>query len=113
MTTATATKFIYTIYTPMLEYVDNDAFTTTYETDEYITAADLIDLPADENIKWTRIRHGEFPLAADGGWFVELETEGEGYELTPFQLENEQKYDPSSMTLEEVKAIYAELAEED
>lgn len=108
MTTATATKFIYTIYTPMLDEVEG-AFTTTFETDEYITAADLIERTAGNNMNWTFMKEGEFPLAADGGWCVELETEGECYEITNFQTENEEEYDPSSMSLEEVKALYAEL----
>ena len=114
MTTATTTKFLYNIWTPNhegLDEMDGFAFTTTYESDEYLTAEQLISklLHEDDEVRWSIEGEGH-PCAADGGWCVELETEGECYELTTFTPgESSKEIDPSSMTLEEVKAIYAEL----
>ena len=114
MTTATATKFLYTIISPYQEDLGGvNAFQTTYESDEFLTGEEILNklIHEDDEVRWFIVGEDR-PLAADGGWFVEVECDGdenECYELSIFRTENEVEYDPSSMTLEEVKAIYAEL----
>ncbi len=120
MTTTTASKFLYNIWTPEQQDLAGEvyfAFTTTFESDEYLTAEQLINklICEDDEVRWSIEGDDGHPRAADGGWFVEVECDGdenECYELTVFRTENEVEYDPSSMTLEEVKAIYAELEED-
>ena len=107
--TASTLQYQYTIHTPLIDEV-NGGFRAEFSSNQLFTAEDILgdelenlDSVPDEGLTWVYQFEGDFPLAYDGGFCIEVEaSNGDYFELTPFGLcGSELCYKPSEMTLEE------------
>ena len=122
MNTSTPTlQYNYTIHTPILDEMFG-GFRAEFTSNQLFTAEELIgengenidtvpDRDVDQGLTWVFQGEGDFPLAYDGGFCIEVETSnGDYFELTPFGLCGSEKcYEPSEMTLEEQLKLRQEI----
>ena len=114
------TTYSYTIHTPLMDEVMG-GFRAEFASDQLFTGCDLLgddlndadSIPVDD-LKWVFQFEGDFPLAYDGGFCVEVETsDGDYFELTPFGLSGwEPMFDPAEMTIKEQLELRKQNEEE-
>ena len=118
--TASTLQYKYTIHTPLIDEVMG-GFRAEFVSNQLFTAEELIgedgeniDTVPDKDLKWIYQGEGDFPLAYDGGFCIEVEaSNGDYFELTPFGLcGSELCYEPSEMTLEEQLELRREFEDD-
>ena len=117
------TTYSYTVHTPLLEGpILPGGFRAEFKSEKLFSVNDLLHedegcwFPADDvpEVVWIEQGEGDFPLAYDGGYCIEVETsEGDYFELTPFGLSGwEPMFDPAEMTIKEQLELRKQNEEE-
>jgi len=118
--TASTLQYQYTIHTPICDEVMG-GFRAEFSSNQLFTAEDILgeelrnlDTVPDGGLTWVYQDEGDFPLAYDGGFCIEVETSNGDYlELTPFGLCGSEKcYEPSEMTVEQQLELRKEFEED-